>query len=1100
MKKIKNMKIKVLVIILTLCTQTKMLGNSDGGGTSTDYGIFDFVSGIQPIEPTTASLGRYGEYQMDLSNGMPDISITLYEIKSGDLTVPIVLRYQGGGIKVQEDATWVGLGWDLFYGGQITRNMQGFPDECEPNPQDRPDASVIHQQIQQLDITNAYGNPEFYNWGLSAQCSHSFMPDEFYYNIGLESGKFIGLNEKVMVPYKPVSITKTGNNWNINFSIKNAKGEKYYFKPGETTKQHGIHTREFTSAWFVDSIIAPNNHYITYEYQTDGTYYPNNIGWYEGFRHDEFEGNGYGGENNPPQLQTGLMPMKEMPNQREVTSTKPQTIIFENGRIQFALSSRDDIETHPNYPNPTPLKKLECMAIQRLIDGGSYELIKFIWFEYFYYCNRLMLERVYEEYPDGTKQTIAEFEYDLTPLAGKKSFNYDFCGYNNGVNNSSPIPGTAIFSGFYRVFVGEANKKVDEAATKAGVLTAIKYPTKGKTVFEWENHRYGADEPIYLNQYINIVSLNSVPSDPDCIYNHDDFHDPTLDCITNGSIGINCIMDQSIRIVGEITQTNYWDPAHQENDDPRIKVTNTTTGKILLNINLPTGWASRSVDEIVNLTAGNYYTVYLTTMCTANTYIWANVTYFEIDNDNEKNNYKYGGLRIKEITNYDSDNTLLEKTLYTYVLPDNPKKSSGYITNTAPIMNYVLKTYIFSYMQSGGSPGTSCGRILSKEYLVFDLPSGGIYPNNLSYQYVQVQKINQDGTTNGTTKYEFNQAYDETNVPDQPGIPTITKAHERGFLLNEKVYSADSTLLKETINSYSFHPNITGESRGFKMLLKYFYRGGTFCYLEDSYNPRTMYSPHNYYYITNWMKKDTTIVREYYGQDYIENKIVYTYNDLNSCLPTKVVSYFNGNTKSVDYFYRNQKPLIIEEKLNDMPVIKNTAKYHQGPNSSVIIDTILVKYGSVPDIKEFSVSNYENEHYNILQYEGKDNVPVTCLWGYKNLHLIAEIKNATYTDVSAIINETVLNTIAAKPQPAVSDWNTINSLRANLPNAMVTTYKYKPLEGIESITDPQGITTYFEYDGLGRLINMKIGEKNYPADSDETKRVLENYYYNYKLY
>ena len=38
-----------------------------------------------------------------------------------------------------------------------------------------------------------------------------------------------------------------------------------------------------------------------------------------------------------------------------------------------------------------------------------------------------------------------------------------------------------------------------------------------------------------------------------------------------------------------------------------------------------------------------------------------------------------------------------------------------------------------------------------------------------------------------------------------------------------------------------------------------------------------------------------------------------------------------------------------------------------------------------------------------------------------------------------------------------------------LSGAMVTTFTYDPLVGVTSTTDPKGRTTYYEYDGLGRL-------------------------------
>ena len=51
----------------------------------------------------------------------------------------------------------------------------------------------------------------------------------------------------------------------------------------------------------------------------------------------------------------------------------------------------------------------------------------------------------------------------------------------------------------------------------------------------------------------------------------------------------------------------------------------------------------------------------------------------------------------------------------------------------------------------------------------------------------------------------------------------------------------------------------------------------------------------------------------------------------------------------------------------------------------------------------------------------------------------------------------------------------------------ITTYTYLPLLGVTSQTDPNGLTTYYEYDGLGRLIKVLDNDRN----------VLQEYKYNY---
>jgi YD repeat-containing protein len=118
------------------------------------------------------------------------------------------------------------------------------------------------------------------------------------------------------------------------------------------------------------------------------------------------------------------------------------------------------------------------------------------------------------------------------------------------------------------------------------------------------------------------------------------------------------------------------------------------------------------------------------------------------------------------------------------------------------------------------------------------------------------------------------------------------------------------------------------------------------------------------------------------------------------------------------------------------------------------------------------------------------HINTVFLWGYDSSYPIAEIKNASLTQVLAALGytQTTYETEAAKDVPTSDYLTRVNSLRQTLPDAMVTTFLYKPLIGVTSITDPGNVTTNYLYDSFGRLQLIK----------DMHGSVLKTFDYHYK--
>ena len=92
-----------------------------------DYGQANYPQIVSP-SPEAAALGKYGAVPVSLFSGTPQISISISDFNYGDINFKISLDYNAGGIRVDDIATNVGLGWSLMAGGVITRSIRGLPD------------------------------------------------------------------------------------------------------------------------------------------------------------------------------------------------------------------------------------------------------------------------------------------------------------------------------------------------------------------------------------------------------------------------------------------------------------------------------------------------------------------------------------------------------------------------------------------------------------------------------------------------------------------------------------------------------------------------------------------------------------------------------------------------------------------------------------------------------------------------------------------------------------------------------------------------------------------------------------------------------------
>jgi hypothetical protein len=102
-------------IILLLLTLAGFFKASAQDAYSSQYQVQNY----NPVSPSAFSFLQYTNMPVSEYTGIPDISIPLYQIEEDGVTVPVNLTYHAGGIRVSQEASWVGLGWDMNFGSIV---------------------------------------------------------------------------------------------------------------------------------------------------------------------------------------------------------------------------------------------------------------------------------------------------------------------------------------------------------------------------------------------------------------------------------------------------------------------------------------------------------------------------------------------------------------------------------------------------------------------------------------------------------------------------------------------------------------------------------------------------------------------------------------------------------------------------------------------------------------------------------------------------------------------------------------------------------------------------------------------------------------------
>jgi YD repeat-containing protein len=1166
----------------------------------TNWCIYAQTGGTQPLKqvnfatPEAAMLGKFENISISNYTGVPDISIPLYTIKEREFELPIVLRYHSSGIKVDEEATWVGLGWDLSVGGQIIQVPVGANDDYDHiastnisqgynnlmNPSPTPFPSNHHNydaRPERGSVWSASGSTPGQNdddyltfWWVSQK--QLLKPDIYNYSLPTASGKFF-LNPQTQKPVlfgainSKDSITrKTTNAFTSGWIISDMNGYIYTFKESgkEYTSSGDIQTGFETSSaiWRLSSIVFPWGKDLKFFY-SDGVSIKTS-------QSDDFT-NGSTAMNSPYYLH-------RIPNSITNYSKYLSSIESENVQIVFE-SSADRIDLCSGDQNKLP----EKLAFIHIIDKISGDTIKSFGFNYDYFesnhneqdevndYKRLKLLSVREISHNNSEITLSNppysFEYNQTNLPVKSSMAVDHWGYYNGQNsNATFLPDLSpyAFSGLIEDFVNyeqpvqqfisdanvpynsgninKAKRGMNADYAKAAILQKITYPTGGYRVLNYEPNDFSNKTVFSSNEEVsgNFLYTNVTVSDNNYV--------PGTGCIVSPSVsdtlypdnrGYLELYDLNVQIIRYNSIVTYQDilgsyvkivkvgPTGLEED---IKVWDLAGKEAEYNNNGGVEWTQCYFKYEGNISDKYYIKANLVNNtnlpiipCNPNYQPRAtsNGSFKWRDPSKSKESSIGGGLRISSQESFSHNGIQDSKITYSYT--DGQGRSSGKLMSP---LNYISYRNVTRKVESCyGTYPLESGQVLTYYEYTFSMSSNSYIPLSydasgsvVGYDRVDVKEVNfNDNSNNGSVRYYY-QNIGSHYINSDINAPVIPY-YNNGLLDSVTYLNSSGQVVKRFLNTYL---KIKDEAI-YGVFIRDNYVG------PDNFglcNIPSMSGTNHFIFSPRWLVVYYPLISEMFVKsniteiDYFPGSSKYlvnqksmdhnSYGQLTELQETQsdghlLIKKFKyptteGPLGMVSQNYLN--PVIHEEHFVDSSKVFDNYIHYQSfgdlysdsflyiqvspyyipYRDSVYFPTYSTKYYSTANDYIRLNLLYDPENFQIIESDKENDIKTSYIWGFNNQYPVAKIENASLQEIQIALGGSI---------PDLGDGglstSQIYSLRSGLPNSLISIYTYKPLVGMISQTDPNGITTHYEYDSFGRLKAIK----------DNNGNILKQYNYHY---
>ena len=443
----------------------------------------------------------------------------------------------------------------------------------------------------------------------------------------------------------------------------------------------------------------------------------------------------------------------------------------------------------------------------------------------------------------------------------------------------------------------------------------------------------------------------------------------------------------------------------------------------------------------------------------------------------------YGaGIRLKSMSDYDSDGAAFRQTDYKYINKDG--KSSGcllwrpiiysnYSVRTTNIRDLDRETVSsandFTY---SGRPHIEYLRVLEEVYDPETPQKKGITEYTYHTSYHMTARDSYDVGVNWTIpNWEYVYSPSE-NLRYATWIQSNEQSRLGGRLLTRTTYAdnLDTPITKDSLTYDVYYPETNSSLETYTVVLGF--KSKLF------YTFSSVISDNKYEY--TYDKNGDLITSKFTDSGY----------DAKGRLVRTTQTDSRGRTITTKLSYHESMPTLITDRVTSMDgnIIRAERYNYMRPNKLSTPNQyvpasmkLAIIDGEVPDTSgmayktKISFDKYDDKG-RLLQSTDERGVKTSYVWGYDGRYLIAAVEGVSYQELKNnpnLRNYSELFGTNGRYYPSGIP-SVVESKLRNLPGVLVTTWEHDPLVGVTKCTDPSGRIYTYSYDDHNRLAESTL--------------------------